>query len=175
MDHSPQTVLLVRPDDTPVGTCPKLQAHQEGRLHRAFSLFLIDEEGNLLLQRRAAAKYHSGGLWTNACCSHPMENVLSEARLRLREELGVDTEVEEIGHFVYRHVFENGLTEYEYDHVLLGRIRRDTPISPDPSEADAVQWMSAGELTRQLTEMPHVFTPWFITAAPIVLEYLAKE
>ena len=175
MDHSPQTVLLVRPDDTPVGTYPKLQAHQESRFHRAFSIFLLDEEDNLLLQRRVVTKYHSGGLWTNACCSHPMEDVLADAKLRLKEELGVEADIAEIGHFVYRHTFENGLTEYEYDHVLLGRIPHSTPIVPDPSEADAVQWMSPEELTRQLTELPQIFTPWFLTAAPIVLDHLNQK
>ena len=87
---------------------------------------------------------------------------------------GVQTEIEEVGHFVYRHVFENGMTEYEFDHVLLGRIDRDTPLSPDPAEADATEWMSVEELERQLTQMPGKFTPWFITAAPIALEALKK-
>ena len=174
MNSSTQVVLLVSPTDAPLGTCSKQQAHVEGKLHRAFSVFLTDENGDILLQRRALTKYHSGGLWTNACCSHPVGDVLSDARVRLKEELGVDSEIREVGHFVYRHVFENGMTEYEYDHVLLGQINRDAPISPAPEEADAVEWMSVEELTRQLTEMPEKFTPWFITAAPIVLEYLKK-
>lgn len=144
----------------------------EGKLHRAFSVFLTDEKGDILLQRRALTKYHSGGLWTNACCSHPMGDVISDAVVRLKEELGVESELKEIGHFVYHHVFENGMTEYEVDHVLLGQISRSTPLSPAPEEADAVEWMSVQELNRQLTEMPWKFTPWFITAAPIVLEYL---
>lgn len=172
MNSSTQVVLLVSPLDTPIGTCSKLQAHVEGKLHRAFSVFLTDGQGNLLLQRRAITKYHSGGLWTNACCSHPVGDVLSDARVRLTEELGVTAEVEEIGSFVYRHTFENGITEYEFDHVLLGQIDRGTPLSPDPAEADAVEWMSAEELERQLTRMPEKFTPWFITAAPIVLKHL---
>ena len=174
MNSSTQVVLLVSPLDAPLGTCSKQQAHVEGKLHRAFSIFLLDENDNILLQRRALTKYHSGGLWTNACCSHPVGEVLNDARVRLVEELGVEADVEEVGHFVYRHVFENGMTEYEFDHVLLGRIPRSTPISPAPEEADAVEWMSAEELCRQLTEMPGKFTPWFITAAPIVLEYLKK-
>ena len=174
MNSSTQVVLLVDPLDHPLGTCSKQQAHVEGRLHRAFSIFLTDGEGNLLLQRRAVTKYHSGGLWTNACCSHPVGDVLADARVRLKEELGVEAEIREIGHFVYRHVFENGMTEYEYDHVLLGQISRDTPLSPAPEEADAVEWMCVEELARQLTEVPEKFTPWFITAAPIVLEHLKK-
>ena len=174
MNSSTQVVLLVSPLDTPLGTCSKQQAHVEGKLHRAFSVFLMDENGDLLLQRRALTKYHSGGLWTNACCSHPIGDVVSDAVVRLKEELGVETELNEIGHFVYRHVFENGMTEYEVDHVLLGQISRGTPLSPAPEEADAVEWMSVQELSRQLTEMPGKFTPWFITAAPIVLEYLKK-
>ena len=174
MNSSTQVVLLVSPLDAPLGTCSKLQAHVEGKLHRAFSVFLTDGEGNVLLQRRAITKYHSGGLWTNACCSHPVGDVLADAKLRLMEELGVQTEIEEVGHFVYRHVFENGMTEYEFDHVLLGRIARDTPLFPDPAEADATQWMRVEELEQQLTEVPEKFTPWFITAAPIALEVLKK-
>ena len=174
MNSSTQVVLLVSPLDAPLGTCSKLQAHVEGRLHRAFSVFLTDGNGSILLQRRALTKYHSGGLWTNACCSHPVGDVPTDAKVRLAEELGVETEVQEIGHFVYRHAFENGMTEYEFDHVLLGRISRDTPLSPDPAEADAVEWMSVEELTRQLTETPEKFTPWFITAAPIALAHLKK-
>ena len=172
MNSSTQVVLLVSPLDVPLGTCSKQEAHVEGKLHRAFSVFLTDEKGDILLQRRALTKYHSGGLWTNACCSHPMGDVISDAVVRLKEELGVESELKEIGHFVYRHVFENGMTEYEVDHVLLGQISRSTPLSPAPEEADAVEWMSVQELSRQLTEMPWKFTPWFITAAPIVLEYL---
>lgn len=172
MNSSTQVVLLVSPLDVPLGTCSKQEAHVEGKLHRAFSVFLTDEKGDILLQRRALTKYHSGGLWTNACCSHPMGDVISDAVVRLKEELGVESELKEIGHFVYRHVFENGMTEYEVDHVLLGQISRSTPLSPAPEEADAVEWMSVQELSRQLTEMPGKFTPWFITAAPIVLEYL---
>ena len=174
MNSSTQTVLLVSPLDVPVGTCSKKQAHVEGKLHRAFSVFLTDGAGNILLQRRAVTKYHSGGLWTNACCSHPVGDVLADAALRLTEELGVRTEIFEIGRFVYRHTFENGLTEYEFDHVLLGEIPADTPLSPDPAEADAVRWISVDRLIRELTDTPEVFTPWFITAAPIVLEYLKK-
>ena len=172
MNSSTQVVLLVSPLDIPLGTCSKLQAHAEGKLHRAFSVFLTDGQDNVLLQRRAVTKYHSGGLWTNACCSHPVGDVLEDAKVRLSEELGVTTDIQEIGHFVYRHIFENGMTEYEFDHVLRGQIERDAPLSPDPAEADAVEWMSAEELRRQLTETPEKFTPWFITAAPIVLEYL---
>ena len=138
-------------------------------------VIITDGEGNVLLQRRAITKYHSGGLWTNACCSHPVGDVLADAKLRLMEELGVQTEIEEVGHFVYRHVFENGMTEYEFDHVLLGRIARDTLLFPDPAEADATQWMSVEELEQQLTEVPEKFTPWFITAAPIALEVLKKK
>lgn len=174
MNSSTQVVLLVSPLDIPLGTCSKLQAHVEGKLHRAFSIFLTDGMGHILLQRRAVTKYHSGGLWTNACCSHPVGDVLANAKVRLMEELGVETQIEEIGHFVYRHTFENGMTEYEFDHVLLGRVDRSTPLSPDPAEADAVEWMRMEELETQLTQTPEKFTPWFITAAPIALEYLKK-
>jgi len=98
-----------------------------------------------------------------------MGDVLADAKVRLVEELGVAAHIEEVGHFVYRHVFENGMTEYEFDHVLLGQIDRNTPLSPDPAEADAVEWISAAELEKQLTQTPEKFTPWFLTAAPIAL------
>jgi glycosyltransferase involved in cell wall biosynthesis len=101
--------------------------------------------------------------------------LLAERYPELKEELGVEADIAEIGHFVYRHTFKNGLTEYEYDHVLLGSIPHSTPIVPDPSEADAVQWMSPEELTRQLTELPQIFTPWFLTATPIVLDHLNQK
>ena len=174
MNSSTQIVLLVSPLDVPLGTCSKLEAHVEGKLHRAFSIFLTDGRGRVLFQRRALTKYHSGGLWTNACCSHPVGDVLADAGVRLTEELGISAKLEEIGSFVYRHTFENGITEYEVDHVLLGQIDADTPISPDPAEADAVEWMTIEELERQLTHESRKFTPWFITAAPIALAHMKK-
>ena len=93
MNSSSQVVLLVSPLDAPLGTCSKKQAHVEGKLHRAFSIFLLDEHNNILLQRRALTKYHSGGLWTNACCSHPVGDVISDAVVRLKEELGVESKM----------------------------------------------------------------------------------
>ena len=121
--------LLVAVDahDRPTGTVHKIRAHREGILHRAFSIFVFDDADRLLLQRRALRKYHSGGLWSNTCCSHPRpgEQVLDAAHRRLREEMGFDCALDTAFSFVYRAELEGGLVEHEYDHVLLGRLAGD--------------------------------------------------
>ena len=115
-------VILVDQQDNPTGSCEKLEAHQKGLLHRAFSVFIFNKKGEMLLQQRAVNKYHSGGLWTNACCSHPAEgeDTIAAAHRRLLEEMGFDTPVEKVFDFVYKADFDNGLTEYEFDHVFVG-------------------------------------------------------
>ena len=163
--------------DREIGHGEKLDTHVKEQLHRAFSVFLI-HNGKMLIQRRELSKYHSGGLWANSCCSHPRygESFETSVQNRLEVELGIpkgSCTPEELFSFVYYAKFD-GLSEYEFDHVLLGRIDRDTPLSPDPAEADATQWMSVEELESQLTQTPEKFTPWFITAAPIALEALKK-
>ena len=172
MSNSFRSVLAVSVLDEPRGIVEKLEAHKKGVLHRAFSVFLTDENGNILLQKRAAGKYHSGGLWTNACCSHPTGDILKDANDRLFEELGIRTELQEIGEFVYRCVFSDGLIEYEYDHVLIGQIRSDTKITVSPEEAEEVRFVSPGKLKAELIETPQLFTVWFATAEPMVLKHL---
>ena len=122
-----EEVILVDIEDNPTGVADKMSAHLEGKLHRAFSIFIFNTEGKMLLQRRALSKYHSGGLWTNACCSHPLpeETTLAAASRRLKEELGFETSIEKIFDFVYKAEFENGLTEYEFDHVFAGEFDGD--------------------------------------------------
>ena len=162
-------VTLVDLDDRPVGAAEKEEAHEKPLLHRAFSVFLTDPAGKrMLLQKRAKGKYHSGGLWTNACCSHPEpgEDLMAAAHRRLGEELGIDSGLREIGRFVYLHRFSDRLYEYEYDHVLLGRY--DGPVRPDPEEAEEIRWADMDDVRRELLEEPERFTPWFVTAAPIV-------
>lgn len=165
-------VILVDLRDRPIGTMEKLEAHRRQRLHRAFSVFLWEGD-RLLLQKRAAGKYHCGGLWTNSCCSHPApgESVPGAAARRLREELGIQPpELEELGTFVYRYPFPNGITEFELDHVLLGRWFGTA--SPEPEEVEALKWVAFDELEQALLEEPERFTPWFLICAPKVIECL---
>lgn len=172
MKNDFQSVLAVSVLDEPKGSVEKLEAHRKGILHRAFSVFLTDENGRMLLQKRAAGKYHSGGLWSNACCSHPGENIIGDAEDRLFEELGVRTTLSKIGTFIYRHRFENGLIEYEYDHILLGSIASTDRLSLDPEEAEQVRFIGLDELQAELEKRPETFSVWFVTAAPKVIKYL---
>lgn len=154
-------VVLVDERDTEIGTMEKQRAHAEGRLHRALSVFVLNARGEMLLQRRAASKYHSGGLWTNACCSHPRpgEPVEAAARRRLREEMGIDCPLEPAFRFTYRADVGGGLVEHEYDHVFLAR--HDGDPAPDPDEVDAWRWVSVARLADEVADEPERFTPWF--------------
>lgn len=166
-----QEIILVDPEDNPVGSAAKLAAHLDGgSLHRAFSVFVFDGEGNMLVQRRARGKYHFGGLWTNACCGHPRpgERTSEAARRRLREEFGFDAEVREMFRFIYRATDEaSGLTEHELDHVFRGEFEGE-PL-PDPDEIEDWRWMRPEELLDDLAASPERYTPWFRVAAERVL------
>ena len=166
-------VVLVDEHDRPIGLAPKLGAHEHGgRLHRAFSVFIFDSAGRMLLQRRAPGKYHFGGLWTNACCSHPgaAVPVAESARARLRHELGIDVPLEELFSFVYRAEDPaSGLTEHEFDHVLAGRYDGDP--RPNRDEVDAWEWVDPQELLRDVARRPQRYTPWF----RLVLERVIRE
>ena len=124
-------VILVNEHDDMVGIMDKMEAHQQGLLHRAFSIFIFNTKGEMLLQQRAFSKYHSGGLWTNACCSHPLPGEKTEdaAQRRLKEEIGFETSLEKIFDFVYKAAFENGLTEHEFDHVFAGEYEGKVQLS----------------------------------------------
>ena len=167
-------LILVDVFDNPIGTADKRRAHTVPLLHRAFSVFLINVRGELLLQKRASGKYHSGGLWANACCSHPRigEETIPSAEARLMEELGVTCPLREIGCFVYLHRFHDALYEYEYDHVLIGR--HCGPFTPDSEEIEDLRWVTPAQLTEELRTTPERFASWFLTAAPMVLRQLAK-
>ncbi|MDD2955321.1 MAG: isopentenyl-diphosphate Delta-isomerase [Oscillospiraceae bacterium] len=158
--------------DRQIGTASKEQAHARGLLHRAFSVFIHDGRGRMLIQRRAADKYHSGGLWANACCSHPLEGETPQqaAHRRLPEEMGFDCPLQEQFSFVYFHRFGEELYEYEYDHVFLGEYTG--AVLPDPSEAQEICWIPFEALERDLKEHPERYCVWFITAAPRILEAL---
>jgi len=158
--------VLVDEHDRAIGSTGKLDAHRDGgRLHRAFSVFLFDTAGRMLLQQRAATKYHFPLLWTNACCGHPRpgESVADAARRRVREELGVDATLRPAFAFVYvARDDRTGLTEREYDHVLTGVL--DSAPVPDPEEIQAVDWRDPAALRADVGARPEVYTPWFRVA-----------
>lgn len=153
-------VILVDTDDRETGRMEKLEAHQQGKLHRAISLFIFNTKGELLLQKRAAGKYHSAGLWSNTCCSHPApgEKTIDAARRRLREEMGISLEPVFSHHFVYRAEFGNGLTEYELDHVYTGIFSGDP--APDPQEAQDWKYISLSALNSDIAKNPDSYSVW---------------
>jgi isopentenyl-diphosphate delta-isomerase len=152
------------------GTMDKMAAHTSGTLHRAFSVFIFNSRGQLLLQQRAMDKYHSGGLWTNTCCSHPRlgEMNLDAAHRRLIEEMGMDCELTELFQFSYRHEFDNGLIEHEYDHVFIG-VSNQAP-QPNPAEVADYQYMDTDVLVFELIEHPDKYTAWFKICLDQVIE-----
>ncbi|NKB46683.1 MAG: isopentenyl-diphosphate Delta-isomerase [Legionellales bacterium] len=165
---SASQVILVDEQDQAIGTAEKLAAHQQALLHRAFSIFIfhLGEQGyECLLQQRQLDKYHSGGLWTNTCCSHPApdETVLAAAQRRLMEEMGMVAELVEIGCFHYTAALDNQLTENEMDHVLVGLVE-DKTVQPNPTEAMSHRWLTLAELSTELDRHPHQFTAWFAQA-----------
>ncbi len=164
-----EQVILVDADDRPTGTMGKLEAHRRGALHRAFSVFGFDGLGRLLLQRRADAKYHSGGLWTNTCCSHPRpgEEIGAAARRRLREEMGLEFPITPAFTFLYQADFANGLREHELDHVLFGRC--DADPRPDPAEVAAWRYVALPELAAEVKSHPERFTAWLAICLPEVI------
>jgi isopentenyl-diphosphate delta-isomerase len=162
-------VVLVDENDHEIGLAEKMEAHERCLLHRAFSVFILRGK-ELLLQQRALHKYHSPGLWTNTCCSHPRqgEAMLAAGERRLKEELGFSTPLRDIGWFHYTAHFSNGLSENEIDHVLIGTIADDTLIQPNPAEIHALRWISLEDLDRELKEHPEQFTPWLEKALKLV-------
>jgi isopentenyl-diphosphate delta-isomerase len=154
-------IILVDRDDVQVGVEDKLRAHEEALLHRAFSVFIIRPDGALLLQRRAHAKYHSGGLWSNTCCSHPRpgESTVAAAHRRLVEEMGFDCRLATAFSFVYRADLGGGMFEHEYDHVFVGAW--DGVPAPDPTEVDAWRWASIADIRAEIARRPGAFTAWF--------------
>jgi isopentenyl-diphosphate delta-isomerase len=154
-------VILVDENDTPIGTMGKLEVHQKGLLHRAFSVFIFNDKNEMLLQRRALDKYHSAGLWTNTCCSHPKpnEDTLAAAHRRLKEEMGMATELQHKSSFIYKTPFDNNLTEHEFDHVFIGHSNSDPKINPE--EVDSFKWINIPDLKNEIESSPEKFTSWF--------------
>ena len=168
-------VILVNEQDEAVGKMEKLSAHRKGLLHRAFSVFIFNRKGEMLLQQRATNKYHSPNLWTNACCSHPMpgEETIDAAHRRLMEEMGFDTELSPAFSFMYKTDFDNGLTEHEFDHVFIGIY--DGPIVPDPTEVKDFCFMKMDAIADSLTRHKHKYTSWFTIAYPKLEEHMALK
>ncbi len=156
-----EEVILVNELDQPTGVMEKLEAHQKGLLHRAFSVFIFNEKGELLLQQRALSKYHSAGLWTNSCCSHPRpdEDTLLAAKRRLVEEMGIETQLSHKTHFIYRTAFENGLTEHEFDHIYFGNYAQMPNINK--SEVESFVWMYPQKIKAEIITSPEKYTSWF--------------
>ncbi|OGI29457.1 MAG: isopentenyl-diphosphate delta-isomerase [Candidatus Moranbacteria bacterium RIFOXYA12_FULL_44_15] len=157
----PDEIILVDENDREIGTKEKMEVHRKGLLHRCFSILLYNSKGEMMLQRRAAGKYHCGGLWTNVCCSHPRpgEDVISAGKRRLKEEMGIKCGLKEVFSFTYRAEFANGLTEHEFDHVLVGKFDGEPKINPE--EADGWRWIGIAELRKEIQNSPEKFTPWF--------------
>jgi isopentenyl-diphosphate delta-isomerase len=172
------SVVLVNEQDDVIGVADKLTAHQQGLLHRAFSIFVLrlhDNRYEVLLQQRAQHKYHCGGLWTNTCCSHPPENESLEiaAQRRLQEELGFTVPLQKIGVFTYRAELENGLIENEVDHVLVGFFNSEIDrINANADEVMDHQWVGVDMLRDKITASPQLFTPWILEAFGFVEKFL---
>ena len=167
-----EKVILVDEADNAIGEMEKMEAHIKGVLHRAFSVFVLDGNNRLLLQRRALGKYHSPGLWTNTCCSHPRpgESVGDAAHRRMQEEMGFDCLLDSVFTFIYHAKFDNGLTEHELDHVFIGF--SDALPDPNPVEVHEYKWMPLPEITKDIRENPEIYTVWFRIAFDKVTAYL---
>ncbi|MES2655330.1 MAG: isopentenyl-diphosphate Delta-isomerase [Bacteroidota bacterium] len=158
-------VILVDENDREIGLMEKQEAHEKALLHRAFSVFIFNHKNELLLQQRALHKYHSAGLWTNTCCSHPRagESIEQAAHRRLQEEMGFDCELHKKTSFIYKASFENGLTEHEFDHILVGKY--DQTININPQEVAAYKWVNTEWLKTDLLQNPKNYTAWFTIIA----------
>lgn len=156
-----EEVILVSPQDEEIGYMEKMEAHQLGLLHRAFSVFLFNSKGEMLLQKRAISKYHSGGLWTNACCSHPRkgETIEQAASRRTREELGCEPELQKIHSFIYKAALDNNLTEHEFDHVLFGNYEGEMNLNVN--EVSEIVYLPIQQIRQEMNEQPDKFTVWF--------------
>lgn len=156
-----EKVILVDTDDNPIGLMPKMEAHQKGVLHRAFSVFIMNRKGEIMLQQRALHKYHSPALWTNTCCSHQRENEtnVQAGKRRLQEEMGFTTELTDILSFIYKAPFDNGLTEHELDHILLGQYDGNPCINPD--EVADWKWELPKNIKNDIEKNPQRYTEWF--------------
>ena len=171
---SVEKVILVDKNDKQVGLMPKLEAHKKGVLHRAFSIFIFNSKYELLLQKRSSSKYHSGGLWTNTCCSHPREgeDILDAANRRLDEEMGIKTSLRKVYDFIYKAELDNQLTEHEFDHVFYGVFDNDPILNID--EAEDFKWVDMETLNNDIIKDEDNYTVWFKIAFEYFYNYLKK-
>lgn len=155
-----EQVILVDENDNQIGVEEKLKVHEEGKLHRCFSIFVFNTKGELLLQRRALNKYHCGGLWANTCCSHPRpdEDLNDAVHRRMVEEMGFDCDLKEVFMFTYRAEFDNGLTEHEFDHVFMGVC--DIEPKPNPEEVASYKYISVKDLLKEFEDNPNIYAVW---------------
>ncbi|MDX1271355.1 isopentenyl-diphosphate Delta-isomerase [Bizionia paragorgiae] len=156
-----EQVILVNEKDEQIGLMAKMEAHEKALLHRAFSVFVFNDKNELLLQQRALSKYHTPGLWTNTCCSHQREGEsnLEAGKRRLQEEMGFVTELEERTSFIYKAPFDNGLTEHEFDHIMVGYYNNEPQINPE--EVEAYKWMLLEDVKTDMKRNPERYTAWF--------------
>tara|TARA_B110000902_G_C14230533_1_gene558680 strand:- start:587 stop:1105 length:519 start_codon:yes stop_codon:yes gene_type:complete len=156
-----ELVVLVDEKNNQIGLMPKIEAHEKALLHRAFSVFVFNKKGELMLQQRAASKYHSPLLWTNTCCSHQREGEgnLEAGKRRLQEEMGFTTDLKEVFSFIYKAPFDNGLTEHELDHVLIGSF--DDAPNINKEEVENYKWMPMEDVKKDIEENPSIYTEWF--------------
>ncbi|WP_423819598.1 isopentenyl-diphosphate Delta-isomerase [Salinimicrobium sp. TIG7-5_MAKvit] len=156
-----EQVILVNEKDEQIGLMPKMEAHEKALLHRAFSVFVFNDKNELMIQQRALGKYHSPGLWTNTCCSHQREGEtnIEAGKRRLQEEMGFSTELKDTISFIYKAPFDNGLTEHEFDHILVGYYNEEPNLNPE--EAHAYKWMSLEDLKKDMKDNPEIYTAWF--------------
>jgi isopentenyl-diphosphate delta-isomerase type 1 len=176
---NPEMVVLVDEHDKQIGLAEKMQAHEHGLLHRAFSVFIVRPNVNgyeILMQQRNIDKYHCGGLWTNTCCSHPrdQENIVQAAQRRLQEEMGLQINLQVIGEFIYRAAFSNGLVEHEYDHVMLGFYNAEEFVV-NSVEVQNFKWMTLSDLEIALVADPDKYTPWLQPALNIVRQHMEQR
>jgi isopentenyl-diphosphate Delta-isomerase len=156
-----EEVILVTREDVQIGLMPKMEAHQKAVLHRAFSVFVFNDKGELLLQQRALDKYHSPGLWTNTCCSHQRdgESNIESGKRRLKEEMGFSCDLKELFYFVYKAPFDNGLTEHELEHVMVGYYNENPVINTE--EVASFDWVSLADIKIDMHKNPNKYTAWF--------------
>ena len=168
-------VILVDEQDNELGTMGKMEVHEQAILHRAFSIFIFNDKGEILLQKRADNKYHSGGLWTNTCCSHPRpgEETLDAAQKRLQEEMGFNTPLSKAFSFIYKAPFDNGLTEYEFDHVFTGIY--NGIVQPNADEVSDYCYQSIEQIRNNIQTHPGHFTEWFKIALPKLEQHLLQK
>ncbi|MCB7480925.1 isopentenyl-diphosphate Delta-isomerase [Christiangramia sediminis] len=156
-----EKVILVNEKDQQIGLMEKIEAHEKALLHRAFSVFVFNDKNELMIQQRALSKYHSPGLWTNTCCSHQREGEsnIEAGKRRLQEEMGFSTELKDTISFIYKAPFDNGLTEHEFDHILVGNFEGKPNLNPD--EVASWKWVSLEHLQVDMEKNPHIYTEWF--------------